>query len=141
MPRIFIAESDADIARAFVVLRELRTHLNQEQFLERVHRQREAGYFLACLETEDRQIVAVAGARWMDNLSNGRFLYVDDLVTLESQRSHGFGDQIFDWLCDFARENECGCLTLDSGVQRFAAHRFYLRKRMEIRAHHFQIDL
>ena len=141
MARIFIAESDSDIARAFVVMRELRTHLSQEQFLERVQRQREAGYFLVCLEAEDRQIVAVAGARLIDNLSNGRFLYVDDLATLESQRSHGFGDQIFDWLRDYARQNNCTRLTLDSGVQRFAAHRFYLRKRMEIRAHHFQIDL
>ena len=141
MSGIFVAENDFDIARAFVVLSELRTLLSQEQFLERVQRQREAGYFLACLETEAQQIVAVAGARLMDNLSNGRFLYVDDLATLHSHRSQRFGDQLFDWLCDFARENNCARLTLDSGVQRFAAHRFYLRKRMEIRAHHFQMDL
>jgi hypothetical protein len=30
---------------------------------------------------------------------------------------------------------------LDSGVQRFGAHRFYLRRRMNITSHHFAIDL
>ncbi|MGZ5023946.1 MAG: GNAT family N-acetyltransferase, partial [Chthoniobacterales bacterium] len=32
-------------------------------------------------------------------------------------------------------------LTLDSGVQRFDAHRFYLMKRMKISSHHFVLDL
>ncbi|MGX1791676.1 hypothetical protein ACWIDW_01820 [Microbacterium sp. NPDC055312] len=31
----------------------------------------------------------------------------------------------------------CRQLDLDSGVQRFDAHRFYLRERMNIDAHHF----
>jgi hypothetical protein len=30
---------------------------------------------------------------------------------------------------------------LDSGVQRFGAHRFYLRRRMDITSHHFALDL
>ncbi len=32
-------------------------------------------------------------------------------------------------------------LTLDSGVQRFAAHRLYLRQRMDITSHHFTMNL
>jgi len=32
-------------------------------------------------------------------------------------------------------------LHLDSGVQRFSAHRFYLSKRMEISSHHFSLKL
>jgi hypothetical protein len=40
-----------------------------------------------------------------------------------------------------ARAAGCGELHLDSGVQRFAAHRFYLRERMEIMAHHFRLKL
>ncbi|MGZ5001726.1 MAG: GNAT family N-acetyltransferase, partial [Chthoniobacterales bacterium] len=30
---------------------------------------------------------------------------------------------------------------LDSGVQRFDAHRFYLMKRMKISSHHFSLEL
>jgi hypothetical protein len=32
-------------------------------------------------------------------------------------------------------------LHLDSGVQRFAAHRFYLARRMDITCHHFALKL
>jgi hypothetical protein len=32
-------------------------------------------------------------------------------------------------------------LELDSGVQRFAAHRFYFRERMWISRHHFSLEL
>ena len=42
---------------------------------------------------------------------------------------------------DHAREHGCDMLHLDSGVQRFDAHRFYLNKRMMLGAHHFNIDV
>jgi GNAT superfamily N-acetyltransferase len=53
----------------------------------------------------------------------------------------GYGTKLFDWLVDYARAENCQQLTLDSGVQRFAAHRFYLRQRMEITSHHFTLKL
>jgi hypothetical protein len=49
--------------------------------------------------------------------------------------------KLFDWLVDYARTENCKQLTLDSGVQRFAAHRFDLRQRMEITSHHFTLKL
>jgi GNAT superfamily N-acetyltransferase len=74
-------------------------------------------------------------------LHRGRYLYVDDLVTDESERSKGYGDAIFDWLVNYAKEQNCDQFHLDSGVQRFDAHRFYFRKRMKILAYHFSFDL
>ena len=44
-----------------------------------------------------------------------------------------------DWLKCHARENECEQIHLDSGVQRFPAHRFYLREGFDIASHHFSI--
>jgi len=46
-----------------------------------------------------------------------------------------------DWLEAVAREDGCGQLHLDSGVQRFDAHRFYFTRGMAIRSHHFGRDL
>jgi GNAT superfamily N-acetyltransferase len=66
---------------------------------------------------------------------------VDDLVTHDADCSRGFGAALFDWLVDYAKTNGCGHLTLDSGVQRFAAHRFYLNRGMDITSHHFQLKL
>ncbi len=139
--RIAVAESLDEIARCFEVMRELRTHLTgAEEFIERVQRQVQEGYRLAYLETGGT-VRAVAGYRIHGLLYSGRTLYVDDLVTQNGARSQGFGGQLFDWLVAEARREKCQMFSLDSGVQRFAAHRFYLMKRMEISAHHFTLAL
>lgn len=111
-----------------------------EEFLLRVRRQQADGFQLAALTTEDA-VVAVAGFRVLENLAWGRFLYVDDLVTDEARRSHGHGEALFAWLVAHARAEGCDQLHLDSGVQRFGAHRFYLARRMDITCHHFAMKL
>lgn len=68
-------------------------------------------------------------------------MYIDDLVTDANKRSKGYGDKLFDWLLEFARKEKCKQFQLDSGVQLFDAHRFYLRKKMNITAHHFGLKL
>ncbi|HYE75022.1 MAG TPA: GNAT family N-acetyltransferase, partial [Blastocatellia bacterium] len=52
-----------------------------------------------------------------------------------------YGDALFNWLKEYAKTAQCEALELDSGVQRFGAHRFYLRNRMSIVAHHFSLKL
>ena|SRR5215471_1938284 len=131
----------ADASRCFPVMRQLRTHFEDEKvFLEQVERQRREGFRMAFLEV-DNAVRAVAGYRMMESLYSGRFCYVDDLVTDAGGRSLGHGGALFDWLVDQARAAGCGRLELDSGVQRFAAHRFYLAKRMIIASHHFSLEL
>jgi GNAT superfamily N-acetyltransferase len=138
---IRVAESDAEIVGCLAVMRQLRPHLSSEQdFLARVRRQQQQGYLLAFVEDEGRS-VCVAGYRLLQNLAWGRFVYVDDLVTDEAARSRGHGEAMLQWLIDFARRENCDELHLDSGVQRFGAHRFYLNQRMDITAHHFGIRL
>ena len=46
---------------------------------------------------------------------------------------------MMDWLKGHAREHGCGQIHLDSGIQRFPAHRFYLREGFNIASHHFSI--
>ncbi len=138
---IALAQSVAKIARCHEVMRELRPHLSTgEEFIGRVQRQEREGFRLAFLEA-DGEVRAVAGYRIIELLFSGRTLYVDDLVTREADRSRGFGGQLFDWLVAEARREDCRALTLDSGVQRFDAHRFYLMKRMKIASHHFTLSL
>jgi GNAT superfamily N-acetyltransferase len=138
---IAIAEGAAAIGRCYTVMRELRTHIaSEDKFLERVQRQEREGYLLAYLEADD-EIRAVAGYRYQEMLFHGRILYVDDLVTREADRSAGYGGKLFDWLVEQARQRGCDYFELDSGVQRFDAHRFYLMKRMKIASHHFSLQL
>jgi GNAT superfamily N-acetyltransferase len=119
---------------------ELRPHVPQHDFVARVKRQAEiAGYKLAYVL--DQEVKAVAGFRLSECLAWGKFVYVDDLVAKDEERSKGYGGALFDWLVNYAIENDCDQFHLDSGVQRFAAHRFYLRKRMAIESHHFSLKL
>ena len=137
---IHVAESDADIQRCYAVMAELRPHVPRATFVPQVRRQMQAGYRLAFVEDKE-SIVAAAGFRVGESLFHGRFMYVDDLITTESCRSEGCGKRLFDWLVNHAREQGCTHLDLDSGVQRFEAHRFYLREGMQIRSHHFSLEL
>jgi GNAT superfamily N-acetyltransferase len=139
--QITIASTPQEIRCCYPVMRELRTHItDEEKFIERIARQQKQGYQLAFLESEG-EVRAVAGYRFLESLFSAKNLYVDDLVTRESDRSRGFGAQLLDWLIEQAQTNQCETLELDSGVQRFDAHRFYFSKRMSISSYHFRIKL
>ena len=133
--------TDAEsVARCFPVMSQLRPHIAESDFVPRVQRQQREGYRLAYLES-DSQVRAVAGYRLEERLVSGRMCYVDDLVTDEHHRSCGFGRALFEWLVERARDAGCETFELDSGVQRFDAHRFYLTHRMRISSHHFSMSL
>ena len=139
--KIVEALTGTEISLCFPIMRQLRTHFEDEQrFVQQVQRQCADGYRMAFLE-DANGVRAVAGFRMSESLFAGRFCYVDDLVTDGSARSLGYGGALFDWLVAEARAEGCGKLELDSGVQRFAAHRFYLTKRMIISSHHFSLEL
>lgn len=140
MMQVRLAQTDAEINAGFPVMAQLRPHLVQEEFVSRVRRQEKDGFRLVLLE-DDGQVRAVTGFRLGESLAWGKYLYIDDLVTDETDRSRGYGQRLFDWLLDFAREHGCEQVHLDSGVQRFGAHRFYLRNRMDITSHHFTLKL
>lgn len=121
---------------ALPVLQELRPHLTV-QLLEQVLQEGGSqGLRFTALFERDR-CVAIAGWRVVANTSAIRKLYVDDMSTAAGERSSGHGAALLNALMDRGRELGCHQIDLDSGVQRHAAHRFYLRERMDIRSHHF----
>ncbi|SDG85890.1 Acetyltransferase (GNAT) family protein [Propionivibrio dicarboxylicus] len=83
-------------------------------------------------------LLAVAIWRVIENTSEGRRLYVDDLVSDDLHRSQGVGKCLLGWLEQKAVSLGCDALALDSGVQRAGAHRFYFREGMHIPAFCFR---
>ncbi len=140
MSDIALAQSEVEIAACFDVMVQLRPHLRREEFIARIQAQQAQGYQLAYRRMGSK-VVAAAGFRLLENLAWGRFLYVDDLDTDAAHRSQGHGDAMMNWLMAHARAAGCAELHLDSGVQRFGAHRFYLARRMDITSHHFAMKL
>jgi GNAT superfamily N-acetyltransferase len=136
--KVHIAESDAELEKISVVLLQLRTAFDGEGLLAQVKQQRQHGYQLAYVESAG-EVLCVAGFVVGTKLAWGKHLYVDDLVTAGNRRSEGAGAKMIAWLNSHARQLGCEQLHLDSGVQRFAAHKFYLREGFRIDSHHFSI--
>ena len=137
---IAVAKTDDEIQNCYAVMAELRPHLKPDAFLRKVKRQVEnSGYKLVYLT--DGEVKAVGGFRISEWLSGGKFLEIEDFVAKNGERSKGYGGELFDWIVDFAKRENCNQIKLVSRVTRFGAHRFYLNKRMNIEAHYFSLNL
>jgi GNAT superfamily N-acetyltransferase len=119
------------------VLRELRPHLDADSLAAVYAEGHPQGLRFTAAYDDDGQCVGVAGWRLVATTATIRKLYVDDLVTLAEARSTGIGHALLGDLERRAVAAGCQVLDLDSAVHRHGAHRFYLRERMVINAHHF----
>lgn len=135
------AEGDAEIAACFPVMVQLRPHLaDAAEFAARVARQRTAGYRLLAAWRGDVP-VALAGYRVEENLVHGRFLYVDDLVSAESERRQGLGARLLDAVAEEGRGLGCRRLVLDTAIDNALGHRFYYRQGLLARALRFSREM
>ena len=120
------------------VLLQLRPNYSLEGLSQQIEKQQQDGYKVAYVKSDD-QILAVSGFCIGEKLAWGKYMYIDDLITNEVCRSAGVGTFLLSWLKTYAKEAGCAQLHLDSGVQRFSAHRFYLSNGFNIASHHFSL--
>ncbi|QHQ40877.1 GNAT family N-acetyltransferase [Microbulbifer hydrolyticus] len=135
-----LLSSPHELPAVAAVLLQLRPKYTLESLLAQIEKQQVQGYQLAYVrEGEGNQVLCVAGFVISEKLAWGKHIYVDDLVTDSAHRSAGAGRVLIDWLKQHGKSLGCDQLHLDSGVQRFAAHRFYLREGFDITSHHFAL--
>jgi len=140
--QVRLLDKNDGLDAAVQVLRQLRPQFTQEALIAQIgHQRATVGYQLAVACDASGAVLCVAGFVIQSKLAWGKSLYVDDLVTDAQARSAGAGQCMMDWLKAHARSLGCRQLHLDSGVQRFDAHRFYLREGFRIASHHFSLDL
>ena len=135
---IRIAEGRSELEVVGSLMLQLRSGYELDGMVSQIKAQQERGYTVAYAEEGGRAICA-AGFAIKTGLAWGKHMYIEDLVTDSERRSSGLGRAMMDWLKCHARENGCEQIHLDSGVQRFPAHRFYLREGFKIASHHFSI--
>jgi GNAT superfamily N-acetyltransferase len=131
-----LAPGDKRLASVFPVMKELRPHLDEQEFNRLYDVCHLEGYRVVAVFDGD-ECRACAGYRLMTNLISGYHMYVDDLVTAEQWRSHGYGRLLDKYLIDYARKEGCASVQLDSATHRRDAHRFYFRERYAIFSFHF----
>ncbi|MBI3524069.1 MAG: GNAT family N-acetyltransferase [Betaproteobacteria bacterium] len=124
------------LARAEAIHRQLRTDLPAD-YARRLAQVFANGARMS-VAVEGEAVRGVAVWRLIENTYEGRRLYVDDLVTDQTQRSRGVGHALLGHLEQRARQQACDMLALDSGTQRSDAHRFYFREDMAISSFSFR---
>jgi GNAT superfamily N-acetyltransferase len=113
--------SDAEVAAAYPLMRQLRDRIREETFGSEVRRQREQGYRLFALFDSGR-IVGLAGVRRTHTLARGEHLFVDDLVSAEGERGKGYGREVMRRIAVIAKADGIERIDLDS---RSTAKGFY----------------
>jgi ribosomal protein S18 acetylase RimI-like enzyme len=136
MASIQIADSDEKILKCWQVIHLLRPHLKEAEFLELIKKMQKEKYRLLFIE-EDGIAASALGFVSGINLHRGNYIYIDDLATLPNYRRKGLANALLDWVFDFAKKNKIEQVHLDSGVQRYPAHRLYLKYGFNITSHHF----
>ena len=106
-------------------MHELRTQLEEEDFLKRVTSMQQTGGYRLFALFVDEEIVSLAGLNIQENLYSDRHVWLFDLITADAHRSRGYGRSLLEFVEEFARTNDCKSVALVSGMQRIDAHRFY----------------
>jgi len=136
-----LARDDADIAATFDVMLQLRPQLQRDEYVATMHALRASDGLQLLALRDAGSVRAVATYRVMNMLYCGRLLYVDDLVTDERVRSHGYGARLLARLKEEGRALGCSQIQLITHVKREDAHRFYFREGLGIECFHFRAEL
>jgi GNAT superfamily N-acetyltransferase len=136
--QVCVLKSEMGLTEVAEVLLQLRPQYNLDTLINQIRAQQKQGYQIAYVKS-DNQVLCVAGFVVGDKLAWGKHVYIDDLATNENCRSEGIGSLMIEWFKSYCKNNGYAQLHLDSGVQKFAAHRFYLNNRFNIASHHFSI--
>lgn len=130
---------ESDLIKCWLLVRELRPHVSQEEFIRAVGEMRQEGYTAVFIHRAGEP-VAYAGFRCVQMLFSGKIIYIDDLVTAPLHRGRGYGSQLLDHIVQVAKDKDLQGIHLDSGYLKNEAHRLYLNKGFVLRAHHFALD-
>lgn len=116
-----------DLNKVYPVLKELRQSLNKEKFLKLYRKMEKQGYKFIGLEFNG-QAICIAGYSINYNFYNEKYIFVYDLVTKNDEQSKGYGKSMLKHLHRIAKNENCTYISLESGISRKDAHRFYTEK-------------
>lgn len=92
-----------------------------------------------------RQVVAFNGSQavglsgiWIGHkLWCEKYLELDNVVVHTDYRSKGVGTQLYQYIEELAKEEQCSMVALDSYTTNFAAHKFFYNHGMVPKGFHF----
>ena len=131
-----MATTKEDFIRCWDVVHELRPELNLDRYLTLILYMLDEHYKMIYIE-QNGKVVSFCGYRYVTMLHRGRSIYIDDLCSLPEARGKGHATAMLKHIVEQAKSEELDSIHLDSGHQRFDAHRLYLNHGFKITSHHF----
>ena len=140
--KIEFATTDEQLLKCRKAILELRPHITSGEYLEKAKLLLSEGAQMIYVD-EGAEAPAVLTFRINYYFYRGKNLYIDDLGTLTQSRGKGYAGALLDFTIQYAKDNNCDNVHLDSGYQkeRHDAHRLYLNKGFYLASHHFTLDL
>ncbi|PSL32324.1 GNAT family N-acetyltransferase [Dyadobacter jiangsuensis] len=131
--------TDADILKCRGAIQALRPLLTDDIYTDAIKQTLADNRQIIFIEDGSPDAAAVAVFETGYNLFRGKYIYIDDLSTLPTQRGKGYAGMLLDWITEYARKERFNEIHLDSGVNaaRTDAHRLYLNKRFQVASLHF----
>ena len=85
----------------------------------------------------NKKLVGISSGWITVRFYSGKQLEVDNVIIDNSLQSNGFGKQFFDFIENWAKENSCETIELNTYVQNSKSHKFYFNLGYSILGFHF----
>lgn len=89
----------------------------------------------------DHQLIGITCAWIMTKIYCGKQIEIDNVILDEKHQSKGYGNILLDFIENWAKENHCETIELNTYVQNSRSHKFYFLKNYSILGFHFQKKL
>lgn len=139
---IKFAVTDAELLLCRDAILELRPHISVDEYLAKAKLLlSEGAQMIYVLDKGTAPAVSVFRMNYY--FYRGKNIYIDDISTLPAARGKGYAGKLLDFIIQYAKDNGCANVHLDSGygADRYNAHRLYLNKGFHLASHHFVLDL
>ncbi|STQ86809.1 GNAT family N-acetyltransferase [Helicobacter muridarum] len=117
-----------DLESAYDLMKQLRPHLSQEDFVAKVLEQQKSMHYRLFAFYDKQKLVGLCGVMPFDVLYREKCLYICDLVIDSSLRGQGFGQKFLQEIENLACIEGYLQIELSSNFQRTQAHHFYESK-------------
>ncbi|NND62798.1 MAG: GNAT family N-acetyltransferase [Flavobacteriaceae bacterium] len=82
-------------------------------------------------------LIGICGMWFQTRHYAGKSLEVDHVFIQENFRNKGIGDQLMNFVYDYAKSKKCNWVELNTYVENFPSHKFYNRQGFIARGYHF----
>lgn len=126
-----------EMLAAFPLIVQLNPEIRMNYYAHSLNEMIKNGYFQVLVMDENKNLIAVSGIWIGTKLYCGKYLEMDNVVVDQHYRSKGIGEELYSYVEQLARENQCNVIMLDAYKENTRAHAFYEKYGFVAKGFHF----